>query len=66
MLYYRYSKGKEKGKMVKVILKDKELCRNDYLELTDEQYRLLNWLNEREFLDEVEVEVFEDYEFKKI
>ena len=52
--------------MVKVILKDKELCRNDYLELTDEQYRLLNWLNEREFLDEVEVEVFEDYEFKKI
>lgn len=52
--------------MTKIILKDRELNLNYCLELTDEQYRLLNWLNERELFDGVEIEEFEDYEFTTI
>ena len=52
--------------MVKVILKDTRWSENNYLELTDDQYRLLTWLDNREFMEEVEVEVVESYEFQKI
>lgn len=52
--------------MVNVILKDTRWNENNYLELTDDQYRLLNWLDNREFMEDVEVEVVESYEFQKI
>ena len=52
--------------MVRVILKDTKCCANDYLELTDDQYRLLDWLDNRELMDDVEVEVVTSYEFHKI
>ena len=53
-------------KMVKVILKDTRCCENNYLELTDDQYRLLDWLDNKEFMEDVVVEEVESYEFQKI
>lgn len=53
-------------KMVKVILKDTRWSENNYLELTDDQYRLLTWLDNKEFMEDVAVEVVESYEFQKI
>ena len=52
--------------MVKVILKDTRWDENEYLELTDDQYRLLNWLDNREFMADIAIEVVESYEFQKI
>lgn len=53
-------------KMVQVILKDTRCCENNYLELTDDQYRLLEWLDNKEFMEDVVVEIVESYEFQKI
>lgn len=52
--------------MVQVILKDTRCCENNYLELTDDQYRLLNWLDNKEFMEDVVVEIVDSYEFQKI
>ena len=52
--------------MVRVIIRDTRFNENNYLELTDDQYRLLNWLDNREFMEDIEVEVVESYEFQKI
>ena len=52
--------------MKKVILRDKIFCKNHYLNLTDEQYSLLYWLDSEDIFRDVEIEVFEDYEFKEI
>ena len=50
-------------KMVKVILKDTRWDENEYLELTEDQYRLLKWLDNREFMADVAIEVVESFEF---
>ena len=52
--------------MVRVILKDTRFNENDYLELTDDQHRLLTWLDNKEFLADIEIEVVDIYEFQKI
>ena len=52
--------------MVKVILKDIEVFNNYYFNLTDDQYRLLLWLYNQDFLVSAEMEVFKDDEFKEI
>ena len=52
--------------MIKVILKDMEVLNNHYFNLTDDQYRLLLWLYNQDFLASAEMEVFKDYDFKEI
>lgn len=52
--------------MVQVIVKDIRCCENNYLELTDDQYRLLEWLDNKEFMEDVKVEVVDSYEFQRI
>lgn len=49
--------------MVKVILKDTQWNENEYLELTEDQYRLLKWLDNKEFMADVAIEVVESFEF---
>lgn len=52
--------------MKKVIIRDIGMQKNHYLELSDEQYRLLYWLDAEDLLRATEIELFEDYEFKEI
>ena len=66
MLYYSHQKEREEDKMVKVILKDMEVCNDYYFNLTDDQYRLLLWLHNQDFLHSAEIEVFKDEDFKEI
>ena len=66
MLYYRYKREREENKMVKVIFKDMEVCNDYYFNLTDDQYRLLIWLYNQDFLQSAEIEVFKDEDFEEI
>ena len=53
--------------MLNVIIKD--LASDNsyyYLKLSEEQYRLLEWLVKEDILVDVRVEKFEGYEFKEI
>lgn len=52
--------------MVKVIVRDTELKMNYHLKLTEKQYCLLEWINDHGFLDRVEIEIFEECDFKEI
>ena len=52
--------------MLNVIIKDLAWDKNYYLKLSEEQYRLLEWLVKEDILVDVRVEKFEGYEFKKI
>ena len=52
--------------MVNVVITDVSLEESYYLKLSEEQYRLLEWLVGRDMLANVRVEKFEGYEFKKI
>ena len=52
--------------MLNVISKDVTFEQNDYLRLSEEQYRLLEWLGEKEMLPDIKIEVFEEYEFEEI
>lgn len=52
--------------MIKVILKDMEVLNDHYLNLTDDQYRLLLWLYKQDFLASAEMETFKDDDFKEI
>ena len=52
--------------MVRVIIRDTRFNENNYLELTDDQYRLLDWIEGKEFMEDVEVEIAESYDFQKI
>ena len=52
--------------MIKVILKDMEVCKDYYFNLTNDQYRLLLWLDNQDFLASAEIEVFIDDDFKTI
>ena len=59
-------KKREVKKMVRVIIRDTRFNENNYLELTDDQYRLLDWIEGKEFMEDVEVEIAESYDFQKI
>lgn len=61
-----YKNEREEDKMVKVIFKDLEVCKDYYFNLTDDQYRLLVWLDSQDFLASAEIEVFRDDDFKMI
>lgn len=52
--------------MVKVILKDMEVYNDYYFNLTDDQYRLLIWLYNQDFLQSAEIEGFKDEDFEEI
>ena len=52
--------------MKKVILRDKVTHQNYCLKLTEEQYRLLLWLDKVELLSDAEIEEFNGYEFDTI
>lgn len=52
--------------MVKVIFKDMEVLKDYYLNLTDDQYGLLIWLYNQDFLQSAEIEVFKDEDFEDI
>ena len=52
--------------MLNVIIKDLAGDNSYYLKLSEEQYRLLEWLGEKEMLPDIGIEVFEEYEFEEI
>ena len=52
--------------MVNVIIKDLAGDNSYYLKLSEEQYRLLEWLVKEDLLVDVRVEIFEGIEFKEI
>ena len=52
--------------MVRVIIRDTRFNENNYLELTDDQYRLLDWIEGKEFMEDEEVKIAESYDFQKI
>lgn len=51
--------------MIKVIFKDMEVLKDYYFNLTDDQYRLLIWLYNQDFL-QAEIEAFKDEDFEEI
>ena len=62
----KMNKGKEKGKMLNVVIKDITFDENYYLRLSKEQVRLLEWLVKKEMLPDIIIEIFEGYEFEEI
>ena len=52
--------------MLNVIIKDLAGDNSYYLKLSEEQYRLLEWLVKEAILVDVRVEKFEGIEFKEI
>ena len=52
--------------MLNVVIKDIDFEQNYYLRLNEDQYRLLEWLDEKEMLSDVRIEIFEDYKFEEI
>ena len=62
----KMNKGKEKEKMLNVVIKDITFDESYYLKLSKEQVRLLEWLAEKEMLPDIRIEIFEGYDFKEI
>ena len=62
----KMNKGKENRKMLNVIIKDLAGDNSYYLKLSEEQYRLLEWLVKENILVDVRVEKFEGIEFEEI
>ena len=52
--------------MLNVVIKDITFVESYYLKLSEEQYRLLEWLVKEDILVDVRVEKFEGIEFKEI
>ena len=52
--------------MKNVVLRDKKFGHNYHLKLSEEQYRLLVWLDNEDVLRDVSIEVFDNYEFEEI
>ena len=52
--------------MLNVVIKDIDFEQNYYLRLREDQYRLLEWLDKKEMLTDVRIEIFEDYKFEEI
>ena len=62
----KMNKGKEKGKMLNVVIKDITFDESYYLKLSKEQVRLLEWLAKKEMLPDIIIEIFEGCEFEEI
>ena len=52
--------------MLNVVIKDIDFEQTYFIRLSGEQYRLLEWLDKKEMLTDVRIEMFEDYEFEEI
>ena len=62
----KINKGKEKEKMLNVVIKNIDFNESYYLKLSEEQFRLLEWLNKKDVLTDVIIEIFEGHEFEEI
>ena len=52
--------------MLNVVIKDIDFDKTYYLKLSEEQFRLLEWLNKKGILTDVIIEIFEKHEFEEI
>ena len=48
--------------MLNVVIKDVNFEENYFIKLNEDQYRLLEWLNSKVLLTNVEIEVFKGFE----
>ena len=62
----KMNKEKEKEKMLNVVIKNIDFNESYYLKLSEEQFRLLEWLNKKDILTDVIIEIFEGHEFEEI
>ena len=62
----KMNKKEGERKMLNVVIKDIDFEQNYYLRLSEDQYRLLEWLDKKEMLTDVRIEIFEDYKFEEI
>ena len=52
--------------MLNVVIKNIDFNESYYLKLSEEQFRLLEWLNKKDILTDVTIEIFEKHEFEEI
>ena len=52
--------------MLNVVIKDIDFEQTYFIRLSEEQYRLLEWLVKKEMLPDIIIEIFEGYEFVEI
>ena len=52
--------------MLNVVIDNIDFNESYYLKLSEEQFRLLEWLNKKGILTDVTIEIFEEYEFEEI
>ena len=52
--------------MLNVVIKNIDFNESHYLKLSEEQFRLLEWLNKKDILTDVIIEIFEGHEFEEI
>ena len=64
--YYEDEQKKGERKMLNVVIKNIDFNESYYLKLSEEQFRLLEWLNKKDILTDVIIEIFEGHEFEEI
>ena len=52
--------------MLNVVIDNIDFNESYYLKLSEEQFRLLEWLNMKGILTDVTIEIFEGHEFEEI
>lgn len=52
--------------MLNVVIKDIDFEQTYFIRLSEDQYRLLEWLDKKKMLTDVGIEMFEDYKFEEI
>lgn len=52
--------------MLNIVIKDFYSDESYYLKLSEEQFRLLEWLDKKGILTDVRIEIFEKHEFEEI
>ena len=62
----KMNKREGERKMLNVVIKDIDFNESYYLKLSEEQFRLLEWLNKKGILTEVIIEIFEGHDFEEI
>ena len=62
----KMNKRKGERKMLNVVIKNIDFNESYYLKLSEEQFRLLEWLNKKDILTDVIIEIFEGHEFEEI
>ena len=62
----KMNKREGKRKMLNVVIKDIYFDESYYLKLSEEQFRLLEWLDKKGILTDVTIEIFEKHEFEEI